>query len=194
VNDRVYLPAVWALAVALSLMSMLVSVAHATDATITCAAPTKYDDGTAIPAGSIFTYAIYGALQGQPKLKRASSNVCNFLRTNLTAGTQEWYVTATLDGMESVPSVTVSKVVEATDPTPSPALVTSGPYSYALGGTTAAPTMSAIGLIVSGLPCGPATKTVGTVKFCQITRAQTDLIGWPVDKTLASGVWAKAAP
>lgn len=190
-KDRVNLPAVWALAFALSLASILVSVAHATDAKITCPAVTTYEDGTAIPAGSAITYAIYGGLKGQTKTKLATSSTCSFTRTNLSVGIQEWYLTATL-GLESAPSVIVSKVVDVT--APPPALLTMGPYSYALGGTASAPTMSAVGLVVGGLPCGPETKMVGAAKFCQITRAQTDLIGWPVDKTLATGLWSKVAP
>lgn len=73
-----------------------------------------------------------------------------------------------------------------------PALLTAGPYSYEVTGTAAAPSMSAIGLVVAGQPCGPVTKIVGTTKFCQVTRAQSDTVGWPVDRTLAKGVWAKA--
>jgi hypothetical protein len=75
-----------------------------------------------------------------------------------------------------------------------PVLLTAGPYSYELTGTAAKPSMSAIGLVPAGLQCSATLKTVGGVQFCQIPRSQSDLIGWPVDKTLAAGVWARVAP
>jgi len=73
---------------------------------------------------------------------------------------------------------------------PSP-LLTAGPLSYSLGGTATAPTMTAIGLIAAGLPCGPDTKTVANVKYCRIVRAQTDFVNWPTDLK-AVDIWAKS--
>jgi hypothetical protein len=73
---------------------------------------------------------------------------------------------------------------------PSP-LLTAGPLSYSPGGTATAPTMTAIGLIAAGLPCGPDTKTVANVKYCRIVRAQTDFVNWPTDLK-AVDIWAKS--
>lgn len=66
-------------------------------------------------------------------------------------------------------------------------LVTAGPLSYESRTTG----MSAIGLVVAGLPCGPDTKTVSGVKYCRIVRSQTDLVNFPTTLTL-SDVWARA--
>lgn len=70
-------------------------------------------------------------------------------------------------------------------------LTTAGPLSYQDQGTTTVPKMAAIGLVAAGLPCGPAVRLVGTVKYCQITRAQTDLIVWPTVLSLPA-IWARA--
>jgi len=73
-------------------------------------------------------------------------------------------------------------------------LVTSGRYAYCVTGTT----MTSIGYITAGQACGPATRTVAGVKFCQITESQADKAsfcnGVNGDPTLAKGVWSKAAP
>lgn len=168
-------------------------LAYATDAKITCQPVTTYEDGSAIPAGSAITYTLYGGLKGATKQNLANSTTCSFTRTNLSPGIQEWYLTATF-GAESAPSVIVSKVVDSVEPPP-PALLTSGTYSYCVSGTASAPTMTAIGYVTAGLSCGPTVRTVGSVKFCQITRAQADVVGWcTADKTLAQGIWSRAAP
>lgn len=79
--------------------------------------------------------------------------------------------------------------------TPPSVLVTTGTYSYCATGTASAPTMTAIGYAAAGLSCGPATRQIGALKFCQITKAQTDIVGWcSADKSLATGIWARAAP
>lgn len=72
-------------------------------------------------------------------------------------------------------------------------LKTSGTYAYCVQGTTAAPTMTSIGYVEPGESCGPATRTVGAVKFCQITRKQADkVIFCKGDETLSKGVWSRA--
>jgi hypothetical protein len=99
---------------------LVTTLAQATDLKITCTGPTAYDDAakTPIPAGKVITYQLYGGLQGQPKLKLpdAFGPVCSFTRKNVSLGTQEYYLTATIDNVESVPSTLVSYVV--TPPVP----------------------------------------------------------------------------
>lgn len=68
-----------------------------------------------------------------------------------------------------------------------PALLTAGPLSYMPSGTT----MTAVGLVVAGLPCGPDIKVVASVKYCRIVRAQTDFVNWPADLK-AVDIWARA--
>lgn len=163
--------------------------ARAGDVTITCSPPTQFTDGTPIQAGAVMTFRLYAGslLDTQPR--------CFFTRTGLAPNTYNYTATALVDGVESDKSASAQIVVPSGPPDPPPIptpLLTAGPFSYEPTGTAAAPTMSAIGLVDSGLSCGPVTRVVGTVKFCQITRAQTDLIGWPTDKTLKNGLWARA--
>lgn len=74
-----------------------------------------------------------------------------------------------------------------------PPLLTAGPYSYCVTGTTAAPTMTSIGYVKAGLSCGPTTRIVGSVKFCRINTESADkVIFCPGDPTLSKGVWSKA--
>lgn len=91
-----------------------VQVASATDLRITCTAPTKNTDGTTI-SGAI-TYSIYGGRTGETKTKLATGTACDFTRTSVATGVQEYYVTATVGGIESAPSNTAS--VTVAPPTP----------------------------------------------------------------------------
>lgn len=97
---------------------MLVSgQALAFDLPISCQAPTTYIDGTPIVLPIFFN--LYGGKAGAPKTKLvALATSCNFIRTNVSVGTQEYYVTAVVSGMESAPTPTGSYVVTATSPTP----------------------------------------------------------------------------
>ena len=98
--------------------SLLIAVAaQATDLKVSCTPATKYDDNTAIPATAVSTFTLYGSLAGQPKQKLvANGTSCSFVRQNLAVGVQEYYVTQTTGGAESLPSQTVSYTV--TPPVP----------------------------------------------------------------------------
>jgi hypothetical protein len=170
-------------------------LAHGANLTIACDPPTQWTPVCTTtllcdppkPITTPIKYNLYKPTQTAPLV--AGSAQCLFPRTNLGPGTYQHYVTATVDGVESDPSTTVTSLITGTPPPP---LLTAGPFSYEPTGTAAAPTMSAIGLVDAGLPCGPVTRVVGAVTFCQITHAQTDLIGWPTEKTLKNGLWARA--
>jgi len=69
-----------------------------------------------------------------------------------------------------------------------PPLTTVGTLSYMPSGNS----MTAVGLIVAGQMCGPDVKTVAGVKYCRITRNQTDFVNWPADLK-AVDIWAKAS-
>lgn len=172
-----------ALVTFLLLFALAPVIARANTLTITCTAPPQFTDGTAIPSSTAISYRLYDLASAK---LLDTQNTCHFVRTGLAPGTYAQYVTASINGSESFPTGMVS------GPAIPDGLLTAGPYSYEPTGTTTAPTMSAIGLVDPGLPCGPSVRLIGTVKFCQITHAQTDLIGWPVDKTLKNGLWAKA--
>jgi hypothetical protein len=76
-----------------------------------------------------------------------------------------------------------------------PQLLVSGPYAYCLTGTATAPSMTSIGYAPAGLACSATTKTVGSVKFCEIPKEQADkVIFCNGDPTLSKGVWGKVAP
>lgn|SRR6185503_15009618 len=201
------------------LLAIPVAQAQVTkSATITCTGPTQYTDGTPIPAGKAATYTIYGGLQGATKQKLATSATCSFLRTNLTAGTQEWYVTATLDSVESPASITVSKVIvadqdgdgvpDASDacptvkgtntngcPTPSSPVnvVVSDAVAYELKlNTTGAYVASRIGIVPMGLSCSQETRTASGVTYNRIDVQSVDLINWPA-KIPPKDVFARCA-
>jgi hypothetical protein len=96
---------------------LVATAAHATDLRVTCTPSTKYDDGTSIPTSAVNSFSLYGGLQGQAKVKLVpNSAACSFTRTSVATGTQEYYVTQTTNGIESVPSTLVSYVV--TPPAP----------------------------------------------------------------------------
>jgi hypothetical protein len=192
---------------------------HATDVTVTCGAPTTHTDGT--PITGAITYTLYGGLQGAAKLKRDTQSVCRFTRTNVDPGTVEYYVTATVDGLESAPSMTVQKVIsppaasdrdgdgvpDASDacpdvkgtlangciPTPP-----SPPVNVVVSDTVAyewrpgTSTMARVGLVPLGTPCGPELKTVATLKYCRLPIGSVDKINWPTNLKLAE-VWVRTA-
>lgn len=153
--------------------------------------PAVNADGTALT-----DLAGYRILYGtSPSNLSQTVTLTNSALTNYTltvpAGT--WFVSMVSVNSAGTPSAfTNIASATVTDPPPPPPLAVSGPYGYEITGTTAAPTMSAIGLVQGGAPCGTAVRIVGAIKFCQIAISQIDVVGWPLDKTLAKGVWAKA--
>lgn len=161
---------------------------------ISWTAPTQNTDGSALTnlAGFVLSYGSTPAAADY-RISITNAATRSYTVTGLTPSA--WYFTVQsvrADNITSLPSNAVSATVAA--PPPPPPLTVVGPYSYEASGTAIAPTMSAIGLVLPGLPCGSVVRVVGTTTFCQIQRSQTDLIGWPKDKTLTDGVWAKAAP
>lgn len=90
------------IAAALTLLCF-VGITNATDVKVTCTAPTQFEDGSLITTP--ITYSLYGGLQGTTKLKLSSgATTCNFTRTSVAVGNQEYYVTSVVNGFESVPS------------------------------------------------------------------------------------------
>ncbi len=171
------------------LLALFAIPALAGTATVTCTAPTKNSDGSALTnlAGYRFYYGTSASSMTQ-FVQVANPATCS---NKFTLADGQWFfaVTAyTSAGAESIDSPTVSKTISST-PIP---LTPMGPYVYEPTGTASNPTMSAIGLLLPGVSCGSTVRQIGTTKFCQIARPQADLIGWPADKTLANGIWAKA--
>ena len=171
------------------------SVASATDLRVTCTGPTAYTDNTQIPAAKIGTgtYQLYGALQGQPKLKLpgASGTTCLFLRQSVSAGTQEYYVTYTLDGVESDPSVTVSAVVAPPKPNPPTNATVVQLVAYEMRGSVSTNDlrMVSVGYAAEGSECMQTQATVKGVTYQQIDKSKVDLYN-AVEK-LPPVTWAR---
>lgn len=187
IYERIRLRALFILVAALGLLSCF--DVHAGTATVTCTPPTSNADGSALTnlAGFRFYYGL-DASKLTTFVTVANPSTCANVFPSLADG--QWFFAVTsyrTDGAESADSNIVSKTISTTAPSLTPV----GPYVYEATGTASAPTMSAIGLLLPGASCG-ATRQIGTTKFCQITRAQGDVIGWPADKTLAAGLWARA--
>jgi hypothetical protein len=106
------------LALLVLLPSLLIAVAaQATDLKVSCVPSTKFDDLTTIPTSAVSTFSLYGGLAGQTKQKLvANATACAFTRSSVAPGVQEYYVTQTTNGVESIPSVTAAFTV--TPPAP----------------------------------------------------------------------------
>lgn len=101
-----------------------ISLAHADPAVINFSAPTTYTDGTPIAAGTVVTYGVYQAPQGQPLVKVATiTGTTTTITTGLTPGATFCFaVTALIAGQESAQSNQVCKL--SSFPVPSPVTIT----------------------------------------------------------------------
>jgi hypothetical protein len=236
----------------LALIALLfVSLAQAEDRLITCDAPTKNTDGSALL--DLSGFKLYGGLQGQAQRYLATASVCRFERKNLATGVQLWYVTAYSPAGESEPSAITSYTVTGTTPptcpaqpaltqpqtcvaptigswtqsrtvtsvaapacweagpwtpdvapagvcaSPPPALVTSSTQAFELRGTATAPTLSFVGIVQLGRPCGPEIQVVQGLKYCRVPVWRADgalqaaLTNSPLDFKV-TGVWVRTSP
>lgn len=105
-----YLLRLWPLLLLVTLGAQV----HATDLTVTCDAPTKNTDGTAI--SGVITYKFYGALKGATKPLLGTQSICSFVRVSAPLGNNCFEVTATGTGAESTHTMEVCSQVAA--PTP----------------------------------------------------------------------------
>lgn len=160
------------------------------------APPTKNTDGSVLTDLAGYRL-IFGTSSGNlaQSVSIQNAGATSYTLTGLAPAT--WYgavIAVNSAGVSSDASNIASATVSgAIIPPPPPPLLTSGTYSYCVTGTANVPTMTAIGYLSANLSCGPAVRQIGSVKFCQIDKSQTDIVGWcPVDKTLAAGIWARA--
>lgn len=101
--NRINLPALIALGLALVVLDGLITVASAADVTITCQAPTQNTDGSTLT--NLSGFHLYGGRQGETKTVLDTRTACSFLRPNVATATHEYYVTAfNSAGVESDPS------------------------------------------------------------------------------------------
>lgn len=156
--------------------------AHAEPAPLSWTVPTSNVDGS--PLVDLAAYRVYA--DGLPVLTITAGTLT--AAPDLAPGTHSLTVASiNAAGVEGPQTNSVVVTVTAAPP-----MATAGPYGYEQTGTATSPTMSAIGLVQAGAPCGPVTKVIGVTKFCQIAITQIDTVIWPTDRTLAKGVWAKA--
>lgn len=83
----------------------------ANTAALAWTAPTQYEDGTPLAAGTVLTYGVYQGVQGQPKSRVATATATSAtISTGLANGTTYcWAVTAIANGVESAPSAEACK-------------------------------------------------------------------------------------
>lgn len=87
-------------------------------AVLSCTPPTKFTDGTNIPAGTVISYKFYHGTTQQNQAEFSTAPSCAYTWGNLPVGTHWFSVTATVSGVESVKSAPVSKTIAP--PTPNP--------------------------------------------------------------------------
>lgn len=88
-------------------------------ATVTFAAPTKYTDGSSIPAGTAITYRVYQGSKGQANkpLIGTITTTSATVSAGLQAGTEYcWQVSAVINGQESALSNEACKSFPALAP------------------------------------------------------------------------------
>lgn len=83
--------------------------------TVTWVAPTQLTDGTTIT--DAITYNLYSLTSANPTILASGLTTTSSIRSNLTAGTPCYAVTAIVNGVESVLSNTAAIIVA---PTPAP--------------------------------------------------------------------------
>lgn len=158
-------------------------ITEAKDLVITCTPPTKYTDTTPIPAGKVISYKLFGGLSGAPKVQldpvgaAPAKTACSFTRTGVAVGTQEYYLLATVDGVDSNPSITVSAVV--TPPKPEAptniAVVELVAYERQDDGS-----MRVVGVVPEGTLCtGAFTLDKNGVQYNRLDRPSVDLTATP---------------
>jgi len=171
---------------------VLSNVATAADLQITCTGPTQYTDGTGIPAGTAITYTLYGGLQGATKAKLATAQACAFARTSVAAGTQEYYVTASVAGVESGPSVTLVKVIPPPTPKP-PTTVIGEIVAYEVRQNSRGVMVATrIGIVPPGTACTSETRVANGVTYTRVAPGAVDIVNWPVQLNPLE-TWAKCS-
>lgn len=155
------------------LMLMLCPLAQAQSLTVTCEPPPKNADGSALAAGTSFSYALYGAKQGSPKVQVAQGlNTCSSVQT-VTPGTWCYEAAAiawlpgTTPSAESAHTLEVCGTAVAITPTPGPpgnltvTPVTTSTIAYMIvgGADTLSPLI--VGTVPLGIPCDAQHEALG---------------------------------
>lgn len=106
-------------AIVAGLLALLALPVFGQTATLTCTAPTQYTNGQPIGTAVISYRFFRGASQTGPfTLETRTSTTCGTTYTNLAVGTHWFTASATVNGVESVQTAPVSKVVPPPQPQP----------------------------------------------------------------------------
>jgi len=117
----------------------LSSIVSATDLTLSWAAPTSFTDGTAIPSTTAISYNVYGAVQGQPLVVLQSGvTALSNVRSNVSAGTRCYAVSAVVNGNESAQTAPICVTVNPPPPAAPTTLTCSVVVTLATGSVTGA--------------------------------------------------------
>lgn len=96
------------------------SIASAATLTLTWIAPTTYENGQPIAAGTAITYNLYGAVQGQPLVQLDNDiTATTAIRTHVDPGVRCYAVTAVVAGVESAQTAPVCTTIAAPPSAPS---------------------------------------------------------------------------
>lgn len=164
----------WAVCIAsLAVIALCVSAspARAGDAALTWTLATANTDGTAIPASGPTSLAAtrvewgtcsgsnFGTASGQ---QIVATPAVTYTVTGLAAGV--WCFRAysrTVAGLESAPTVVVTKTILQAPPNPPGNLTVAATVVYQFIGTTDAVTLLAVGTVPAGTACDPAQSVNG---------------------------------
>jgi hypothetical protein len=166
--------------------------------------PTTNTDGSLL--NDLSGFNVYAGASGTQTFKKVGSvgkGIISFVDDTVTAGKWDYVVTAVnAQSVESARSMSstitvqgeswqksVSAAVVPGVPSPPTSVTTTETVAYEYRPSTN--TLARIGIVSSGIPCGPETKVVGGVKYCRLDRTKADLVNWPNSPTLAD-VWVKS--
>jgi hypothetical protein len=175
------------------------------DVTVRWVPPTLNTDGSTLQ--NLAGFNVYAAVSGSSSWKKVGSvgkGVYVYVDDQVTSGKWDYMVTSVnSDSVESDPSAiaTITVVggswtqdVKATvtkpKPMPPTGVTTAETIAYEFKPSTN--TLAAIGLVPSGIPCGPETKTIAGVTYCRLDRTNADLWTRPADLKL-NDVWVRAS-
>lgn len=151
----------------LILLVLIPSMALAATATLTWVAPTNNTDGTALPASQITGYNVYYAIQSSGACPSSyttkvtvTGNVLTTTVPNLTVGTWCFVATTLANGLESVYTNPVTKVVPQPAPGPPSSLAVTALTAYTFEKQVDKIAFLAVGTVPAGTACD-VTQPVG---------------------------------
>lgn len=176
-----------------ALIALFPLSALAGSVTLTWTAPTKNTDGSNI-SGAV-TYNVYGAIQGQTKVKLTATPISALTYThNAATGGNTWCYTATslVGGQESAQTAEVCGAVPAPIPNPPGNLTITSAVAYYMVQQKDTPVMLAVGTVPPNAGLNTSiTMLVGGATYCAATDSKVLQPFNP--KTTPGLIWAKCS-